>query len=212
MHFDDISWLAFVRRSMPEDDTWLMQQHLTVACEECLKAHSFWAKLDDLLAKEGQYEPDASDVRVVTSAFAGANSERKNLVLPKLAVLTFDSFQDSAPVGFRRSLVQARHVVFRSEGWTISLRIKQQTGNQVSLTGHISEAELPLRETSPMEVQLLSNGIPNASVTTSLSGEFHLQYSLVPDVRLLVNVSDAEALEIPLPVEDLASEDMDFEE
>ena len=50
MHFDDISWLAFVRRSMPEDDTWLMQQHLTVACEECVKAHSFWAKLDDLLS------------------------------------------------------------------------------------------------------------------------------------------------------------------
>ena len=63
-----------------------------------------------------------------------------------------------------------------------------------------------------MEVQVLSNGIPNASVTTSRSGEFHLQYSLVPDVRLLVNVSDAEALEIPLPVEDLTSEDMDFEE
>ena len=212
MHFDDISWLAFVRRSMPEDDTWLMQQHLTVACEECVKAHSFWAKLEDLLAQEREYEPDASDVRVVTSAFSGANSERKNPVLPKLAVLTYDSFQGAAPVGFRSSLMQARHIVFRIDGWTISLRIKQQAGNQVSLTGHISEAELPLRETGPMEIQVLSNGIPNVSVTTSRSGEFHLQYSLVPDVRLLVNVSDAEALEIPLPAEDLTSEDMDFEE
>ena len=212
MHFEDISWLGFIRESLPDEERWLMQQHLTVSCEECVAAHSFWAQLNDSLGREKTYEPDASDIRVVTSAFSVKEQEPKNRAFSKLAVLIFDSLQDVAPTGFRSAVMQARHVVFRVADWTISLRIKNQASNQISLAGHIAEAESAIRDIGPMEVLLFSYGKPIASVTTNRSGEFHVQYPLAPEVRLLVKVSQTEALEIPLPAVDPSIEDIDSEE
>jgi hypothetical protein len=212
MHFEDISWVSFIRKSLPDEQIWLMQQHLSVSCEECIAAYSFWGNFNDWVVRESTYEPDASDIRVVTSAFSAEEQKSKNRTFSRLAVLIFDSFQDVAPAGFRSALMQARHVVFRVADWTISLRIKNQMGNQISLAGHITAREFATQDIGPMEVFLSSYETPIANVTTNRSGEFQVQYPLAPEVRLLVKVSPTETLEIPLPALDLAAEEIDSEE
>jgi hypothetical protein len=212
MHFDDKSWLDFVRRLLNEDERWLLQQHLTVGCNECLRAHSFWSRITEMVARELDYEPDASDIRIVAAAYT---AEKPEISLPKstkLAQLIFDSFRDASPAGFRSALMLARHMVFSAGQWTISLRIKNESGNQVFLAGHITRAESGSGEPRRMQVTLRQAGSLAGSATTNDSGEFHLRYVEVLDVWLFVNVSEAETLEIPLPHQNLTDEEISFED
>ena len=206
MHFDDVAWLGFVRGSLTTDERWLMQQHLTVGCSECSAAHAFWTRVMDLIAREADYELDASDIRLFTAtAFEGEAREVAVNKMTILARLLFDSFRDDAPAGFRSALMQARHIVLSAGQWTISLRIKRESGNQVFLAGHVTRADTAASAPSRMEVTLRQAESPVGSATTNLSGEFHLQYRDASDLRLFVKVSEAETLEIPLPDQDPTS-------
>jgi len=212
MHFDDITWLDFVRGLLTADETWLMQQHLTVGCVECARAHAFWSKMTDVIAREADYGPDASDMRVVTDAFKNANRTAAIPNSTELALLIFDSFREAAPAGFRSALMQARHVVFRAGQWTISLRMKTESANQVFLTGHVMKIDSATEETGAMEVILQQSESPVAGAVTNDFGEFHLEYRNASYVRLFVKVSPAETLEIHLPDQNLLSEEIRFEE
>jgi hypothetical protein len=212
MHFGDVAWVDFVRGALGVNEAKLMQQHLIDECGECLKAHAFWTRITDVISREPEYEPDASDIRVVKAAFAHANSGMAASKMTTTAQVIFDSFRDAAPAGFRSALMHARYLVFRSSRWTISVRIKSDSGNQVFLAGHITERESAEGELGRMQVTLLNGAKPLETATTNRSGEFHLQYRDTVDVRLLVKVSGSEDLEIRLPDQDLINDEVSIEE
>jgi hypothetical protein len=211
MHFDDITWLGFVQGTLTRDERWLLEQHLNVGCSECSTSHAFWSRLADLIAREANYKPDASDIRVATAAFTGENREAH---MPKttLAQLIFDSFRNSAPAGFRSALMQARHAVFSGGQWTISLRIKDEVGDKVSLAGHITKADSGTADPGTMQVSLRQADSRIATATTNHSGEFHMRYERALNVTLLVKISQTETLEIPIPDQDITTEDITLEE
>ena len=213
MHFEEKAWLDFVRNLLTADETWLMQQHLTVGCPECSKAYSFWTRVTDMTARDSDYEPPASDVHRITAAFIVENREKAGPNLYTPAQLVFDSFHVAAPAGFRSALVQARHLVFCAGPRTISLRIKSESGSQVFMAGQITRAEPAGFERGAMEeVALMESDSLLVTATTSRSGEFHLQYRDTLNLRLLVKVSETETLEISLPDQDPATEEISFGE
>jgi hypothetical protein len=211
MHFDDIVWLGFVRGSLTSDEKSSMEQHVTVGCGECSAAHAFWAKVMDFVARQADYEPNPSDVRLVTAAFAG---EKPPVPMSgwTLAQLISDSFRDPAPAGFRSALMQARHIVFCAGQWTISLRMKNEADDQVFLAGQITKPDSDRWEPGQMEVTLLRVDSPVENVTTNGSGEFQLRYRGAFDMRLFVKVSESGTLEIPLPDQDLTRVEIHFGE
>jgi hypothetical protein len=212
MHFDDIAWLGFVRGSLTSDEKSSMEQHLTVGCGACSAAHAFWAKVKDFVAREADYEPNPSDVRLVPAAFAGEKPPVLMSGWTTLARLISDTFRDPAPAGFRSALMHARHIVFSAGQWTISLRMKNGVGDQVFLAGQITRLNSDRREPGQMEVTLLRVDSPVENVTTNGSGEFQLRYRGAFDMRLLVKVSESETLEIPLPDQDLTRDEIHFGE
>ena len=212
MHFDDIAWLDFVRKSLTADEIWLMEQHLAVGCDECSAAHAFWAKVMDLVSLEAHYEPDPSDIQLVTAAFTGGKTEVSMPRRTTLAQLIFDSFREPAPAGFRNALMQARHIVFSVGQWTVSLRMKTEAGNQIFLAGHITRPESDGSEPGRMEVTLLRAESPVESAATNRSGEFQMWYQDALDMRLLVKVSQTETLEVRLLDQDLTIDEINFGE
>ena len=212
MHFDDIAWLGFVRGSLTSNEKWLIERHLTVGCGECSAVHAFWAKVRDFVAREADYEPNPTDVRLVTAAFAGEKPRVSISGWTTLARLISDSFRDPAPAGFRSALMQARHIVFSAGQWTISLRMKNEVGDQVFLAGQITRPDSDRWEPGQMEVTLLRAESPVENVTTNGSGEFQLRYRGASDMRLFVKVSESGTLEIPLPDQDLSRDEINFGE
>lgn len=199
MHFDDITWLDFVRGLLTSDQAWLMQQHLTVGCEECKKAHAFWLKMQDFATRDASYEPSRADVLIASEADL---TERAEPTLPcdlTAAMVTFDSFRSAMAAGFRSGLTQARYVIYEAEPWTISLRIKSELGNQMFLTGQITKAGMTPDQTPGMPLMLQGADSLLRSTFTSGSGEFHLQYRSASNIRLLVKISPEQTLEIRLP-------------
>ena len=108
--------------------------------------------------------------------------------------------------------MQARHVVFVAGPWTISLRVKSDSGNRVFLAGHITRTEPARSEPGRIKVSLLQADSLLASATVSHFGEFHLQYRDNSSLRLVAQVSETETLEIPLPDQDLTNEEISFGE
>jgi hypothetical protein len=213
MHFEDKAWVDFVRKLLTDDETWLMQQHLAIGCGECSQACAFWTRVTDMTARDSDYEPPTSDVSRITAAFIGQNREKTVRDIYTPAQLVFDSFHMVADAGFRSALLQARHLVFRASPWTISLRIKSESGNQVFMAGQITRAEPAGLEPGAMqEVALAESDSLVATATSNHSGEFHLQYRDALDLRLLVKVSEAETLEISLPDQDPVTEEFSFGE
>lgn len=213
MHFEEKAWLDFVRKLLTADETWLMQQHLAVGCRECSKAYAFWTRVTDMVVRDSEYEPPASDVRRITAAFIGVKREKAVQDTHTLARLVFDSFDVATPAGFRSALLQARHLVFCAGPWTISLRIKSESGNQAFMTGQITKADPAGLEPSAIEeVALMESDSLVATATSSLSGEFYLKYRDTLDLRLLVKVSEAETLVISLPDQEPATEEISFGE
>jgi hypothetical protein len=211
MHFEEQAWIDFVRKLLTAEETWLMQQHLVVGCRECSKAYDFWTRVADMASRDSDYEPPASDIRTITDAFIGANREETVRKMYTPAQLVFDSFHAAAPAGFRSALLQARHLVFCSGPWTISLRIKSESGKQLFIVGQITRAELAGLEPGA-EVSLMESDSLLATAASSRSGEFHLQYRETPNLRLIVKVSEVETLEISLPDQDPATEETSFDE
>ena len=83
------------------------------------------------------------------------------------------------------------------------------------MAGQITRAEPAGLKPSAMvneEVALMESDSLVASATSSHSGEFHLQYRDTLDLRLLVKVSEAETLEISLPDQDPATEEINLGE
>ena len=212
MHFGEDAWLDFARKLLPPDETWSLQQHLAVGCQDCSKSYAFWTRVTEIIARDAEYDPTPSDVRSVTAAFVGENREMaiRKLYIP--AQLIFDSFHVAAPVGFRSALMQARHVVFGAGLWTISLRVKSDSGNRVFLAGHITRTEPARSEPGQIKVSLLQADSLLASATVSHSGEFHLEYRDTSSLRLVVEVSETETLDIPLPDQDPTNEEISFGE
>ena len=213
MHFDDTTWFDFVRGLLTPDDAWLIQQHLTVSCDECTRAHAFWLRMHEFTTREASDEPDPSDVRRAKRIIAAEKFEGVPSGLLTVAVLTFDSFRQATSAGFRSGpTTQARYLAYEAGAWAISLRMKNGPGNQVLLTGHIARRQAGPEETSQMELILQQADTPLGSSLTKGSGEFHMQYSSAPNVCLYLKVSAEEALEIHLPDSALSGGERSFEE
>jgi hypothetical protein len=105
-----------------------------------------------------------------------------------------------------------RDVVFSAGHGTISLRMKNEAGDQVFLAGHITRPDSDRCEPGQMEVTLLRAESPVENVTTNSFGEFQLRYRGASDMRLLVKVSESGTLEILLPDQDLTRDEIRFGE
>jgi hypothetical protein len=202
-HFSDEAWFDFVRQLLSEAETAQMTRHLDEGCDDCQRLHVFWDKLYSITSREGEYEPDESDLRIVKAAYA---AELPRLALPKNARLTdivFDSFLEPAPAGFRGTAVPTRHLLCHAKEWTVALRLTHEHGHGLFIGGQVTQSatESPAedRKAGPFEVILSQADKFVERVQTNAVGEFYVRSQKDTQVRLYVHVSEQEALEIRLP-------------
>jgi hypothetical protein len=212
MHFEDTTWFDYVRGLLTPDEAWLMQQHLTVGCEECTRAHAFWLRMHDFTTREASYEPDPSDIGRAMDAMASKTLDAMPSGLLNVAVLTFDSFRQATSAGFRSGQAQVRYMVYEAGAWAISLRLKNELGGHILLTGHIARRQAETEENNEMALILQEMDTPLRSTSTNPSGEFHMQYRSAPNLCLYVNVSPKETLQLRLPDPELSDGERGFEE
>ena len=199
-HFSDESWFDYVRRLLPVDQMDFIKTHLEEGCRPCRELHHFWERAASIIARESDYEPDERDVRGVVAAFGS----RRPSAMPTNwipAYVIYDNLRDGPPLGFRSALIHVKHLLYEAGGWSVAIRLKSESGNQVSLTGHVTQRGVS-GPVGGLRIKITSGDASMAETATNGLGEFYLQCHGRKHLQLHVRLSDQDGLRIDLPTPD----------
>jgi hypothetical protein len=176
------------------------QSHLG-SCEICRGRLSWIEVAADLGAQELLYDPPESVMENVLRL--GRNTSRlKQLRNVIVALLTFDSFNDPAPVGVRHSEATSRQMTFEGDGVEIAIWLQRSEDRSLTVSGQVlDKSSGPIQDPSA-HVDLVVQGDHMKASTLSPWGEF--VFNDVPKTRYALQVHFlGRVLEIPsLPLFD----------
>jgi hypothetical protein len=117
-----------------------------------------------------------------------------------IASLTYDSAADLRPAGARAHRPSSRQMLYEAEDFCIDLRVDQEPDSiKMTLVGQVANRTNPEFPLTRLPVRILSSEKVVAKTASNEFGEFSLDYSPRPDLRLCVSIADAGIrLEVPL--------------
>ncbi|HJX85314.1 MAG TPA: hypothetical protein VJ723_13315 [Candidatus Angelobacter sp.] len=199
-HFTIEEWADFARNVASSDDAGQMQEHLGGGCGKCAQTLAIMKSVATVGAREGNYEPPASAVRMgkllMDSQRLGAVKKRVSEIWP----LVFDSFMQPAMAGVRVALTTSRQLLYRQGDCCIDIRLEQALGaNDMSLMGQVLDGGELGRGPGAIPVELLSGEKKIAGTATNNFGEFQFLFPVAGDLQLRVGPSSESYVCINIP-------------
>jgi len=198
-HFSVENWADFANGVVPSDKLASMKQHLEKGCKECADALADWQSIRQFAGQELLNRPPEDVVRRVKLAFQTHGASDKQGVLRELAELIFDSFQEPALQGVRRSQMAARHLLYQAGVVTIDLRLEPiPNSDRISLDGQVMDSRSTGKGIQDVPVLLLYGRETLAQTQTNEFGEFQLQCEAGKSLHVSVGVTARKDVFIPL--------------
>jgi hypothetical protein len=172
------------------------QSHLG-GCDSCRNQLSWM----EIAAELDPHDPPQSAVDKAVQI--GRNAPRlKQLRNIIVALLTFDSFSDLAPVGVRRSETGSRQMTFEGEGMEVGIRLQSSENKTLTLSGQVSDKSSGPIQDASARIDLVLDGDHVRTSGLSQWGEFI--FSAVPKAQYTLQVYFLDrVLQIPsLPLAD----------
>ena len=193
-HFDDTSWIDFVRDAVSPVTKGTMQQHLDAGCGKCRETMQMWQDVFSVAKQENSYTPPSDLVRVVKSQFAATLpvSQARSTVR-----LVFDSLLQPAVVGVRGS-IPARQLLYETEELCIDLRLEvRRTERRVYMIGQILSRARDVLSNQELPVRLYEQNLQLTESMTNQFGEFHLDFRPNDAISLVIGQEGETRIALP---------------
>jgi anti-sigma factor RsiW len=198
-HFSEQTWADFVRGVGASGTSLELEGHLAADCEECKASFALWGRLASLAAKEGDYAPPESLIRLVKLHFASKQKAEPQGWM--IARLIFDSATQPLPMGVRSGAASTRQVVYEAEGLTVDLRFeRKQHSNTIAASGQVLDKEAPRSWLGNAAAIVLWTD-KGQMVTKTLAnnhGEFHFEFELQDQLRISIITANYRTLRMAL--------------
>jgi hypothetical protein len=199
-HFPDEAWIEMIRGFAGADQLRDMQRHLDQGCPQCSDNYAHWRLVKATQDAEPQYEPPVQAVHAVKNAFPFSRKLPFLSAMAAAAELLFDTYLDPLPAGVRGANVPARHLLHRSGDLLVDLRLENEGGNLMYLTGQILYRDAASKTTGGSGV-LLAQGEDRllAQTVANRAGEFQLEFEYGAGLTLYFEAPEGELVAVTLP-------------
>ena len=198
-HYEAGEWADFARDVLTSGERAEMEGHLISGCSECAAQLEFIRRVAATAASEVVYESVTPDLavaarRIFAKQPAGARWSDK--VIQALLVLgshlTYDSAVDLQPAGARSNRAASRQMVYEAGDFCLDLRFdRERASMQVMLVGQVANQKNPDFSVARLPVLILSGKKVVTQTASNEFGEFSLEYTPRPNLRLCVPLTDA---------------------
>ncbi len=161
------------------------------ACEHCRRTFGWMSTAADLGRQEPAFEPPESLMEQVLRIAKGP-SLLKQVQHFLVASLTFDSFQNLAATGIRRSDTSSRRMTFEAGDLEIAFSINPSSAKTFTLMGQVLQKSGDPIEDAAARIDLVIGGDHMASSSLSSWGEFVFQDLRQGDYDLQFAFTDRE--------------------
>jgi hypothetical protein len=158
-------------------------------CELCRSRIHWMRTATELGPHELQYEPPEAALNHVLR-FGRSPQYLKKLRNLLVASLTFDSFNDPAPVGVRSSASASHELTFDANEFEVSVSFRPSEDRKFTLMGQVNGKHSDKIEDPDAYVDLVLDGDHIAKSTLSPWGEFIFQDVDAAQYRLQVHIGD----------------------
>jgi hypothetical protein len=205
-HFSADEWVDFIRGLLPPAQATSMQAALAEGCRECRCSLQLWHSILEAFVRESAYQPAPAAVQAVKDAYRPEQPWQGLLAVAEWAQVLFDSLGPPAWAGVRSATKPNRQLTVEAEPFVIDLQLETDAARQrVALTGQVLNARTAPTMVPGADVVLLSADHLVQRTRANEWGEFCLDFSREPNLRLFINIRGERAIGIVLP--DLESSD-----
>lgn len=185
-HFDITRWTDFVRGLTPGADRAAMEAHVVSGCVRCGETLDLVKRVFQSVRIDDTYEPPEHVVRCA-KAIGGLLTPQRSRLPRLIARLVYNSFDDLAPVGMRSEDRVSRHGLYEAGDFYVDVRLEQEKGSRVAtLVGQLTDRAHPDSSLAEAPVLLLTRKDIIAHAVYNRFGEFQMDFSPAPDLRLHV--------------------------
>jgi len=211
-HYEVGEWTDFVRNLISEEQRNEMERH-QLSCSQCASRLEFLRQVATTLQAEQAY--DSASAALAASArqvFVGAEvrhsaRDRAIQALQTLvAHLAYDSAADLRPAGARSHRPSSRQMLYQAGNYCLDLRFDRELDStRITLVGQVANREAPGSLKTGLPVAVLWNASVIAQTASNEFGEFSLEYTPRPDLRLCVSIADS-GVRVEVPLKRLSDE------
>ena len=197
-HFSEQTWADFVRGVCAPGAAQEVQGHLESSCPECKTASAVWGRIERLAAKESNYAPPESLVRLAKWQFVDKQPAEPEVWV--LASMIFDSATQPLPMGLRSGSAGTRQILYEAEGLTVDLRLERKPHSSTfSAAGQVLDKESPLTWLGNAAIVLWNEkGHMLTKTVANDYGEFQFEFEHDDQLRISIITSNRKTVRIAL--------------
>ena len=201
--FDATDWCDLVRGVADPDSEHKMREHLALGNKGARRAVDALSRVAALARADQEMAVPEYAVRM---AKAIGSVRRRESDLPSSSVwkflpfeVTFDSLLEPALAGTRDLQASVRQLSFKSQGYTVDLRIDQDVDPRNNVVvGHVLAGEKGPRPVAKVPVLVAADGQVVERSLTSDFGEFQAEGLPRKDLDLYVLVDEDTCIKLPI--------------
>jgi len=193
-HYSIETWVDYLRGLVSDSEKSEMEEHLASDCTQCHRS------LDRMRATQAEIsasiEVPETFLQRARLIFPSASQPKNSPLQHLVAILTFDTFSELAPVGVRGAPSAARRLAFEIDDVKIDLLIDYSTPtSKAMLTGQITT----INGTQLGQIRLKSGNRTLGEARANSFGEFEMEFQLRSSMRLVISEpSRHREIEVPL--------------
>jgi len=197
-HSDTSRWIAFVRGFDSEAARAASEQHLAEGCPDCWQVVSRLRVFSAIARNEAQCEVAPRALKFAHSL--AARLPRKAWLLSRLmSRLVFDTMQQPLMAGVRGEPQASRQALYEAGDYSLDVRLEQDGSHAgATLVGQLACMRTPAADLSNLPVAIASRGSVLAQAVSNGLGEFQVEVSPEPDLKLYIQVNRESSIEVPL--------------
>lgn len=197
-HFATGDWIDFANHVARPDREAAMQKHLAEGCESCAAELERWMRIQQVAARENQYQPPLELVHMAKVAFSGSAWARDRKDAKGTIELLFDSFRQPLLAGVRAATIAPRRMLYLVDRLEIDLQVESQAEGRTVVTGQLLDLRHPA---AVRDRRLTLSNLRGRTVETSTNefGEFREEIEDSGDLQLMLPGGSGEPFVITLP-------------
>jgi len=188
---------------LDDRDVQLVAAHLASGCRQCAENHRWYERMRDIAAGDVSIEPPPWVLKRAVKLFhknlAGHNDVDS---LGRLvALLTFDSWSQSALAGVRLAETANRQLLYSAGQYSIDLQIVLSGVSPIDMTGQIlRKNESRFESVWGLSLSLMREGDIVHNTVTNQVGEFTIRPAEPGEYELLIETRDGIIIVSRLPI------------
>lgn len=197
-HYDLGRWIAFVHGLGSEAARVAMERHLQEGCANCLRTVSLLRVFSIIARNEALYQ--VAPRALGFSRSLGALLQKKPWLFSRLTSrLVLDATQAPLMAGVRGEMSPNRQALYQAGDYFLDVRLEQEaTHAAVTLVGQVASVRRSAAELCNLPVAIASRGAVLTQTVSNALGEFQVEVPPEADLKLYVQVSLENSIEVSL--------------